>query len=151
MARMYSRRKGKSGSTRPSKKAIQVWSRYKGKEIELLISKIAKEEKSPSKIGMILRDSYGVPDVKTYTGKKIAEILDEKKLKPELPEDLFSLIKKSVTIRKHLDVNPLDETAKRGLILTESKIKRLLKYYKSTGKVDLKWKYDPSKARLSIE
>ena len=148
---MYSRNKGKSGSTKPTKKSVPVWSRYKGKEIELLISKIAKDEKSPSKIGMILRDTYGIPDVKNYGDKSITQILKEKDLMGELPEDLLSLIKKSVMIRKHLEENKKDQTAKRGLILTESKIKRLAKYFKQDGKISLDWKYDPKKARLSIE
>jgi len=151
MARMYSRKKGKSGSTKPSKQSNQVWTRYKGKEIEILIAKLGKEEKSPSKIGMILRDTYGVPNVKTVTSKSVSQILEEKKLNNEFPEDLLSLMKKSVSIRNHIEENKQDETAKRGLILTESKIKRLVKYYKKVGKLELDWKYDPSKAKLSIE
>ena len=43
MARMYSRDKGKSGSTKPAKKTIPSWVRYKGKEVELLVKKLAKE------------------------------------------------------------------------------------------------------------
>ena len=151
MARMYSRKKGKSGSSKPPKKTKAVWSRYKEKEIELLIGKIGKEIKSPSKIGMVLRDSYGIPDVKTYAGKSVSKILEEKGIKQEFPEDLLSLIKKSVQIRKHVEENGKDQTAKRGLILTESKIKRLAKYYKENNKLPLDWKYDPKKARLSVE
>ena len=43
MARMHSRKKGKSGSRRPIKKTPQTWVRYKSKEAELLIVKLAKE------------------------------------------------------------------------------------------------------------
>ena len=143
MARMYSRKVGKSGSTKPSTRAVPVWSRYKQKEIELLISKISKEEKSTSKIGMILRDIYGIPDVKTLCNKSISKILTEKKLQPQIPEDLLSLIKRSIKIRKHLEENKNDQTAKRGLNLTEAKLRKIAAYFKKKGKLDKKWTYTP--------
>ncbi|MFH1642240.1 MAG: 30S ribosomal protein S15 [Nanoarchaeota archaeon] len=151
MARMHSRRKGKSGSTKPVKKTVPVWSRFKPKEIELLIVKLAKEEKTPSQIGIALRDSYGIPDVRLVLKKRITDILKEKKLLTEIPEDLMALIKKVVELRKHLEGNHKDETAQRGLILTESKIKRLVKYYKRTGKLASEWKFDREKAALFTE
>jgi small subunit ribosomal protein S15 len=146
MARMHSRKRGKSGSKKPDKKTIPVWTVYKSKEIELLIAKLGKEGKSSSEIGIILRDTYGIADVSTICGKSITSILKEKKLAPELPEDLTALIRKSVSIRKHLEENKKDETAKRGLLLTESKIKRLTKYYKRSGIVASDWKFDPTRA-----
>ena len=85
------------------------------------------------------------------TQKKITQILKQKNLLPEIPEDLRSLIKKSVMIRKHLEGNHKDEPAKRGLTLTESKIKRLVKYYIRSGKLPADWKYDPKKASLYLE
>jgi small subunit ribosomal protein S15 len=150
MARMYSRRKGKSGSKKPYKKP-STWVRYKPKEIELLIVKLAKEEKTSSQIGLTLRDTYGIPDVRKIVGKKITKILEEKKLLGQLPEDLMALIKRDVSVRKHIERNFKDETAKRGLILTESKIKRLAKYYKRTGKLPEAWKYDPKRVRMYLE
>ena len=151
MARMYSRKKGKAGPTRPLRKKLPTWLRYKPKELELLIVKLAKEGKTPSEIGIILRDSYGIPLTYKITGKKITKILEEKKLIGKLPEDLMALIKKSIAVRKHLEINHKDETAKRGLGLTESKIKRLVKYYKRTGKLAEDWKYQPERIRLYIE
>lgn len=151
MARMYSRKKGKSGSKKPIKATVPSWVRYKAKEIELLIAKLAKEGHSQSEIGMILRDSYGVPNQKVITGKKIAAILKEKKALGDIPEDLMNLIKKAVAIRKHLEANKGDETANRGLILTGSKIMRLVKYYKKTNKLSSEWKYNPKKAKMLID
>ncbi len=148
MARMHSRRKGKAGSTKPATKSIPSWVRYTASEVELLIMKLAKEDKTPSQIGMILRDVYGIPDVRTLTNKKIVEILDEKNLGQKLPEDLLALITKAVSIRKHIGQNKQDMTAHRGLLLTESKIKRLVKYYKNTGKLPETWKYDPEQAKI---
>ena len=146
MARMHSRARGKSGSKKPSGKTGYSWLSYKPKEVEMLITKLAKEGKTPSQIGLSLRDSYGIPDVRTVLKKKITQVLTEKKLQKELPEDLLALIKKDVLIMKHLESNRLDMTAKRGKLLTESKIKRLVKYYKNEGRIPEEWKYDSSKA-----
>ncbi len=151
MARMYSRKKGKAGSHRPSQPASLLWVRYKDKEIELLITKLAKEGKSPSKIGIILRDTYGIPNIKAIMKKPVTQLLKEKNLLQEIPEDLLSLIKKSIAVHKHVETNKKDETAKRGIILTESSIRRLIKYYKRTGKLASEWKYDPKRAGFLIE
>jgi len=146
MARMYSRKHGKSGSKKPIKKVLPVWLRYKPKEVELLIVKLAKEGKNSSEIGIILRDTYGVPDVRLLFKKKISIILKDNKLAPEFPDDLSALIRKSVAIRKHIEANHLDQSANRGLILTESRIKALTKHYKKTGKIASGWKFDPERA-----
>ncbi|MBN1544859.1 30S ribosomal protein S15 [Candidatus Woesearchaeota archaeon] len=151
MARMHSRDKGASGSKKPLKKSVPTWIRYKPKEIELLIGKMAKEGKSPSQIGLILRDTYGIPDIKTSTGKKITKILAEKNQLQDVPEDLRALIKKAAMIRKHMEENKLDRTALIGLQLTESKIKRIVKYYKKSGRLPIEWKYDPSKSSIYLE
>ena len=151
MARMHSRKKGKAGSKRPVKKTVPSWVRYKPKEAEMLIVKLAKEGKSSSQIGLILRDRYGVPYIKGLIGKKVTKILEEKKLLSKLPEDLLALIKKSARLRKHIEGNHKDESSIRGLTLTESKIKRLVKYYKRTGKLAEDWKYQPDRIRMYIE
>ena len=80
MARMYSRKKGKSGSTKTINTKKLTWLRYTNKEVEHFITKLAKEGKTPSQIGLILRDTYGVPDVKSTLKKKITIILKEKGL-----------------------------------------------------------------------
>ena len=150
MARMHSRKKGVSGSTSPVKKSIPSWLKYKPKEVEILVSKYAKEGKSPSQIGTFMRDEYGIPDVKLITKKSISQILKEKNLLKEIPEDLMALIVKAIQIRKHLDENKKDEPAKRGQHLTQSKILRLAKYYKRKNKLPKDWKYDPEKVKLQI-
>ena len=151
MGRMYSGKHGKSGSKRPQKKAVPSWVRYKPKEVEMLIVKLAKEKNTPSHIGIILRDTYGIPSVQILLNKSITQFLEEKKLQGALPEDLLALIKNSIMLKKHLEQNKKDMVAKRGLQLTESKIKRIVKYYKSSGKLSTDWTYDPDKVRLLIE
>lgn len=150
MARMHSGAKGMSGSTKPSNKVLPSWVRYSPKEAEMIISKLAKEKNTPSQIGTILRDVYGIPDVSLILNKTICEVLREKGLMAETPEDLSALIKRSIAIRKHLEENTKDKTAKRGLLLTESKIGRLVKYYKREGVLPASWKYDPEKIKLLV-
>ena len=151
MARRYSGKKGKSRSTKPAVKAKHIWIRYTPKEIESLIIKVAKTQKSPSQIGLILRDSYGIPDVKAITNKRITGILKENKLLTELPEDIASLIKKEISLLKHLEKNKRDMTAKRGMQLTESKINRLVKYYKRKNIIPNEWKFDKDNIQLLIK
>ena len=151
MARMHSRDRGKAGSTRPIRKKSPSWVRYNAKETEMLIIKLAKDGNTPSKIGLILRDTYGVPDIKLLVGKRVTAILEEKKLLSKLPEDVMALIKKSIGLRKHFEDNHKDVYAKRGITLTDSKIKRLVKYYKRTGKLAKDWKYQPDRIRMYLE
>jgi small subunit ribosomal protein S15 len=151
MARMHSRKKGKSGSTKPTELKKPSWERYDEKEITLLIQKLSKQEKTASEIGIILRDTYGIPDVKTITKKKITQILHQQNITTKLPEDLTFLIKKAIKIMKHMELNKKDQPSKRGLTLTESKIGRLVKYYKKTNKISQDWKYTREKIKLLIE
>jgi len=151
MARIHARRKGKSGSKRPSRKGSPRWVRYKKNEIEKLIMNLAKEEKSSSEIGLILRDQFGIPLVKAATGKTIKQIMKENKLYPDYPEDIFNLIKQAVNLREHLEKNKKDHTSKRGLELLESKIRRLGKYYLKEGVLPEGWSYTSEKAKLLIQ
>lgn len=148
---MHSSSRGKHGSKRPAADVAPTWLRYKGKEVELLVVKLAKEGKTPSVIGMLLRDVYGVPDIKQVTGKTLGDILIEKKLASKLPEDMIALIRKAIAVTKHHEANPMDTSAHRGISLTEAKLQRLAKYYKSNGKLDTNWKYDREKAGLYLE
>ncbi len=152
MARMHARRKGKSGSTHMiGRDKHPDWSSLKPREIESHIIDLAKKDKSTSEIGIRLRDQYAVPDVKIATGKKISRILEENKIHSEIPEDLKNLIRRALQIREHLEINRKDITNKRNLQLTESKIRRLVKYYRSTKKLSQDWKYDPKQAKLMFE
>ena len=130
MARMHSRKKGKSGSTKPLEKKKPTWLRYSAKEIESLVIKLAKSGKTTSQIGLELRDNYGVSDVKTLTKKKINTILKENKLESKLPEDLKNLIKREIAVSKHLEKNKHDYTTKRILGIKQAKLRKLKKIKK---------------------
>ena len=64
---------------------------------------------------------------------------------------MYNLIKKAVQLHYHMGKNKRDYTSKRGLELTESKIRRLAKYYKKEGMLPVDWKYDVDKARLLVK
>ncbi len=151
MARMYSRARGKSGSKKPLVRTKPEWVAISEKELEMLIVKLAKEGQTPSMIGLHLRDSYGIPDVQAATGKSLTQILAEKKLEKELPEDIIALMRKAIMISKHRAENKHDMTAKRGLQLTEARIMRLTKYYKKTGRIAATWKYSLQQASFYVE
>jgi small subunit ribosomal protein S15 len=148
---MHSHARGKSGSTKPANPVKPAWLTQSNKETELLVVKYAKEGKSPSQIGIMLRDEYGIPSVKLVTGKSVAQILKEKELLADIPEDVMALITKVVKIKKHMDENGKDMTAIRGLKLAESKINRLVKHYKETGRLAKDWSYDPDRIKLYVE
>jgi len=150
MARMHSRKKGKSGSTRPARLEKPVWVELSPEEVENEVVKLARKGQSKSMIGTIMRDSRGVPLVKVVVGKKISQILKENDIKAPLPEELVNLVKKALSIRKHLEENHKDLEAKKGLNRTESKIYRLIKYYKKKKVLAPDFKYDPEKIRTLV-
>lgn len=150
MARMHARRRGKSGSKKPMVKEKPGWVTLSGKETEDIITKFVKEGKTLSVTGAILRDQYGIPDVKLVTGKSITKILKDNNIKSEIPDDLRDLIKKAVNLSKHLEVNSKDLSNKRGLALVEAKIRRLVRYYKRNNVLPDNWKYSLENARLLL-
>jgi len=151
MARIYSGRKGKSGSKRPPvKRAIRLAKEEK-KIIEDLVISLAKERKNSALIGTILRDKYGIADVKHATGKTVSQIMREGGVYPDLPEDMMNLLKRAVNLRSHLERSKADKHSKHGLENMESKIRRLGKYYIRNGKLPKDWKYDAEQAKLIVQ
>jgi small subunit ribosomal protein S13e len=119
-------------------------------DVQDLICKLARKGLTPSQIGVVLRDSHGVAQIKGVTGNKVVRILKAAGLAPQIPEDLYFLIKKAVNVRKHLEKNKKDKDAKYHLILVESRVHRLSRYYK-TGKVlPPTWKYEAATASALI-
>ncbi len=132
---MHARKRGKSRSNRPLSKEPPEWVKISPEETEALIVKLAKEGTPPSRIGVILRDVYGVPLVSQVTGKSISQILEENKLLPEIPEDLANLIERARRMQLHLSTHRSDRYNKKRLQLVEAKIHRLVKYYSRIGRI----------------
>jgi small subunit ribosomal protein S15 len=151
MARMYSRAKGKHGSKKPPLKTLPSWFKLQKKDVENLVIELAKKGYSSARIGLVLRDEYGIPDVKKATGKTISQIMKENKLYPEYPEDLLNLFKKAVKLHEHLQKNKADKHSKHGFENLQSKIKRLIKYYQRKGVIPKDFVYDIEKIKLIVQ
>ena len=147
---MHTPGKGISQSALPYKRTPPSWLKISADEVEQTVCKLAKKGLTPSQIGVILRDSHGIGQVKSVTGAKVLRVLKKSGLAPELPEDLYHLIKKAVNVRKHLERNRKDKDAKFRLILIESRIHRFARYYKRTGALPPNWKYESSTASTLV-
>jgi len=150
MGRMHSTGKGMSDSAIPYSRKTPSWFKLSTEEVEEQIIKYARKGLTPSAIGVVLRDSHGVPQVKFATGNKILRILKSNGLAPEIPEDLYHLIKKAVNMRKHLERNRKDKDTKFRLILVESRIHRLTRYYRQAGVLPPTWKYESATASALV-
>ena len=146
MGRLHAPGKGISSSALPYRRTPPTWMKTQPSEVIDQICKLAKKGLTPSQIGVILRlpwlnrDSQGIAQVRFVTGNKILRILKKAGLGPEIPEDLYHLIKKAVQVRKHLERNRKDMDGKFRLILIESRIHRLSRYYKTVGQLPPNWK-----------
>merc|ERR1711893_555244 len=150
MVRMHAPGKGISQSALPYRRSVPTWLKVTSEDVKEQIYKLAKKGLTPSQIGVILRDSHGVAQVRFITGNKILRILKGKGMAPSLPEDVYYLIKKAVSIRKHLERNRKDRDAKFRLILVESRIHRLARYYKTKGVLPPTFKYESSTASTLV-
>jgi len=126
------------------------WQKLTADEVKDTIYKLSKKGLTPSQIGVILRDSHGVNQIKHLTGTKILRILRAKGLASKIPEDLYHLIKKAVAIRKHLEKNRQDKDSKYRLILIESRVHKLARYYKTKTVLPPNWKYESATASALV-
>ncbi|GBF92135.1 40S ribosomal protein S13 [Raphidocelis subcapitata] len=150
MGRMHSNGKGMSSSALPYRRSPPSWCKSTSAEVTEHICKLARKGMTPSQIGVLLRDSHGIPQVRYVTGTKVLRLLKGHGLAPEIPEDLYHLIKKAVSMRKHMERNRKDKDSKFRLILIESRIHRLARYYKKSKKLPPTWKYESSTASTLV-
>lgn len=147
---MHTPGKGISSSALPYRRTPPSWLKTTPEEVVEQICKLAKKGLTPSQIGVLLRDSAGIAQVRFVTGNKILRILRSNGLAPEIPEDLYHLIKKAVAVRKHLERHRKDKDSKFRLILIESRIHRLARYYKRAGQLPANWKYESATASTLV-
>ena len=148
MGRVHSHRHGKSHSVRPVTPSAPTWIKQTPDEIEDLIVKYSKEGLNPSEIGIKLRDQYAIPLTMQIVKKSVTEILEQKGVKPDMPEDLNNLVTKALGLQKHLRANKSDRRNVRSLELLEAKVHRLSSYYKEMGRIPKTWKYKAVIAQL---
>lgn len=130
------------------------WSDVDAEDVESRVVELAEQGHAPAQIGLKLRDEgvkgTPVPNVKLATGKKVTEILAENDAAPEYPEDLTNLMERALRLRDHMDRNPQDAQNKRALQNTESKIRRLVAYYRGDELAE-DFAYSHEKARELLE
>ena len=150
MGRMHGNGKGMASSALPYKRTVPAWLKTTTRDIVGQICALAKKGLTPSAIGTTLRDSQGIGQVKNLTGRKVLRLLKHKGLAPEIPEDLYHLIKRAVAMRKHMEKNRKDIDTKFRLILCESRIHRLARYYRRTKQLTATWRYESSTASTLV-
>jgi len=70
MGRLHSKGKGISSSAIPYSRSVPTWFKNTPEQVVDNICKLAKKGATPSQIGVILRDSHGVAQVKVVTGEE---------------------------------------------------------------------------------
>merc|ERR1712195_788 len=75
MGRMYSNGKGIARRCLPFRRTPPSWVQISSNALVEQIVKLARKGATPSQIGVTLRDSHGIPQVKGVTGSKILRIL----------------------------------------------------------------------------
>ena len=151
MARMHSKGKGTSGSSKPNNDTAPSWSELDKGTVEELILKYANEGHSSAKIGTLLRDMHAVPDVRLVMGERISQTLSRNNLDSTYPEDMMNLMRKALSLIDHLSSNKKDLHNRRQLELCESRLRRLAKYYVGTGRISSTWTYKRDQLRLMVE
>ncbi len=154
MARMHTRRRGSSASDKPVTDEPPEWSADDAEAVEERVVELAEQGLTAAEIGIELRDNgvkgEPVPDVKLVTGKKVTEILEENDVEPEYPEDLVALMEKALRVREHVDENNTDAANKRAYQNVESKIRRLVDYYRG-DELPEDFSYSPETARRILD
>lgn len=102
-----------------------VWLKYTEEEVKAIVLKLADKGLTAEKIGLVLRDQYGIPKISIYS-LKISKILKEKF---QEPTDLNLKIKLQKII-SHYKENKQDKKAELSLIVTKAKLKKREDYSK---------------------
>lgn len=120
-----------------SKKAIEkpVWLKYTEKEVKEIILALAKKDSdlTAEKIGLILRDTYGIPKTKIY-GFKIKSVLNEAGLYKN--PDFANLTKKVEKLQKHIEKNQQDKRTKRSLNINQAREKKTRNYLERRKEIE---------------
>jgi len=149
MSRTYARRRERL--TAPiHREEKPEWLNVDENEIKELIADLIRKKTSLSDIGMILRDEYGIPEVRLVTGKGLKDTILDMGMTLDLPDDIRDLMVKALNIRDHLERNRKDMRAKRDLFVTESRIRSLSAYYIKAGALPANWRYSVQNARLLV-
>lgn len=104
-----------------------VWLKYTEQEVkDIILNLIKKDAKLTSdKIGLILRDTYGIPKSKIY-GIKVSKVLREAGVYTN--NELTSVIKRVENIESHKAKHKHDAKAGRALIIRKARLAKIKRY-----------------------
>ena len=102
-----------------------TWLKYTKEEVVAIVKKLAEKDITSEKIGLILRDQYGIPSVRLY-GIKMKEAMEDKFQEPTT----LNLDKKLKKIIDHFKKNKQDKKSERALVITKAKLKKRTDYIK---------------------
>ena len=102
-----------------------TWLKLTESEVKALILKLTEQGLTAEKIGLVLRDQYGIPKTKLY-GFKIKSVMADKFKEPTL----INIEDKLEKIINHYKKNKQDKKAERSLIITKAKLKKRTDYSK---------------------
>lgn len=100
------------------------WIKAKPEDIKKKVIELSKNNNSPEKIGLVLRDQEGIPKVKVL-GLKISKILKEANLASN--SELENLARKKENAQKHFEKNKHDYSAQRSVMKLNGRINKLKK------------------------
>lgn len=95
------------------KKSKPSWIKMKSSDLEKVVVDLGKKGELPAKIGLILRDKYGVPRAKLL-GKEIVQILKEHGV--DYKTEKKHLEEKISKLKDHFGRNKHDYTSNRSLV-----------------------------------
>lgn len=123
---------GQFSDSRGSELAIRiekpVWLKYTKEEVEAIILKLANKGMTSEKIGLVLRDQYGIPKAKIL-GIKIKDVLKDK----YQDANVLNLRQKVEKINEHYKNNKQDKRAERSLIISKAELKKREDYLTNTA------------------
>lgn len=140
MARMHCSSKGKSSTMKPFTTTIPTYMLESVPEIKKIIIHLANRGNPAAQIGAVLRDQYGIGNVKDVIGTNLLDFMRKNNCAPAVPEDLTALVDKANGIRLHLSQFKKDNDAKYRLGLINSRLHRLVRYYKEKSILPGSWK-----------
>lgn len=104
-----------------------LWLKHTPQQVKEIIIKLAAQNVPEEKIGLVLRDTYGIPKVKLL-GLKIGRTINQETGK-KVNSTLFNMEKKVAHLKKHFEKNKQDKHSRQSLIKKASKLSKLKKHY----------------------
>lgn len=98
------------------------WVKMKAAELEKIVVDLYKQGETTAKIGLILRDKYGIPKAKLL-GKKITKILINAKV--NIKSDRERVQAGIDVLNRHIEKNKHDQSAKKRLMKQNWALKKL--------------------------